>query len=67
MTIAPGTYLVRYKATSTQNASSPTSVTVSAGNQITVTFKADGVTVATRKINYNGTITDIPEIPAKGV
>lgn len=62
---APGTYLVRLKETENQKASPSTTVTILQGGMLTVTFKADGTTVATKKVSYNGSVTDLPSIPQK--
>ena len=34
-------------------------------SQFTVTFKADGKTVDTVKVDYNTAIGELPEVPAK--
>lgn len=63
---APGTYYVRYAAVDENHEPSlATTVTVHAGAPIVITFKANGQTVATRELDWNATLTDLPEVPAK--
>ena len=64
-TYAAGTYYVRLAETANYAASPATTVTVAAGRQLSITFKADGNTVATKYVDYNGTLTDIPTVPTK--
>lgn len=64
MAFAAGTYHVRYAADGNHDASSDTVVTVKTGRMLTVTFKADD-TVVTREVEWDASLTDIPDIPAK--
>lgn len=67
MTFAAGTYLIRVAETDNYKASDAASLTIAAGRQLAVTFKADGSTVVTKYVNYNGALSnaDIPDIPTK--
>ncbi len=62
---ASGTYYVRYAEKANYKASPATTITVGEGRYLVVTFKIDGETVATKEVEWNGTVLDIPEIPAK--
>ncbi len=62
---AAGTYYIRYPEKANYKASPATPVTVDEGRYLVVSFKADGEAVATRNVEWNGTLTDIPEVPNK--
>ena len=64
--VTGGTYYVRYAAQSVSHEPSPaTTVVVNAGAPLVVTFKANGQTVDTREVDWDATLTDLPEVPAK--
>lgn len=65
MTFAAGTYDIRYAEALNQNASPAATVTIGEGPQLTVIFKIDGAVVQTVYVDWNGSVTNIPEIPAK--
>ena len=65
MKLPAGDYYVRYGESASFSASASVKLTVKAGNPLTITFKADGKTVATKTVSYNGTLTDIPAVPTK--
>lgn len=62
---APGTYYVRYAATGTKEASGPTTVVIGAGRYLTVTFKAEGSADVVKEVGYNGSLSDIPDVPER--
>lgn len=62
---APGTYYVRYREDDNHIASDPTTVKIAEGRLLKITFKAEGSADIVREVRYNGTLTDIPSIPAR--
>lgn len=62
--LAPGKYYVRYVADATHNASPDREIVIAAGRKLTVTYKADGVTVFTQEVGY-GMDATAPAIPEK--
>lgn len=65
MSFAPGTYYVRYMENKNHFVSQPTELVIEAGRKLKITFMADDIVVKETETGWNGTITDIPEIPAK--
>ena len=65
MTVAPGTYYVRYAEKANYKPSSPATVTVGSGRMLKVTFVAEGSANIVREVVWNGTLGDIPAVPAR--
>jgi hypothetical protein len=62
---APATYHVRYREDSNHFASAVSKVTIAEGRLLKITFKAEGSADIIREVRYNGTLTDIPSVPAR--
>ena len=60
-----GTYYIRYAEKANYKASPSVTVTVDEGRMLKVTFLVDGEEYATREVEWNGTVSDVPEIPYK--
>ncbi len=65
MSFAQGTYYVRYMENKNHFVSQPTELVIEAGRKLKITFMADDIVVKETETGWNGTITDIPKIPAK--
>ena len=65
--LADGTYYVRYAAKDNYNPSPDTTVEIAQGRMLEVTFVADGNTIATKQVSWNGSVaeTEWPAIPGK--
>ncbi len=65
MSFAPGTYYVRYMENKNHFISQSTEIVIEAGRKLKITFTADDKVVKEMETSWNGTVTDIPEIPTK--
>ena len=65
MTFAGGTYYVRLAEKPNYLPSDPVTVTIESGRFLTVTFKAEGSADIVKEVEWNATLTEIPEIPAR--
>lgn len=65
MELAPGKYYVRYAKNDAYPESKPTEVNISAGRMLKVTFIVDRVVFDEREVAWGGSITEVPDIPAK--
>lgn len=64
--LAAGIYYVRYAATADYNASPDSdAIVIKAGRKLKVTFMVDDKEYTTREVSWNGSVTDVPEIPVK--
>lgn len=65
MQFPAGSYSVRYAETATHHASPVATVTIGSGRMLTVTFKAEGSADVVKEVAWNGTLSDIPEVPVR--
>ncbi len=64
-TFASGTYYIRYSEMDNYKPSTAVAVIVEEGKMLTVTFMVDGAEYTIREVEWNATLTNIPEVPHK--
>ena len=65
ITLPVGTYYVRYKETDCYKASSAKKFVIGEGRLLAITFVADTFENVTKYVEWNATLTDIPQIPER--